>query len=125
MAYLNLYPPVVNTYMPAFINEGACRVYFSLSPYNDIGDIKYAQVSITYQQSNLSALNKDYKNDIKVCNIQIDNNVVNSNQKYYVDIQAQDLDGGKFLINTYYKNHPSFEYLNYNIIIHIKIIYIT
>ena len=102
MAYLNLYPPVVDTYMPAFTVTENCRIYFSLSPYNNIADIKYAQVSIVYQQSNLSALSKDYKNDIKVCKIQIDNNVTNSNKKYYIQIDAQDLTNG-FTINTYYK----------------------
>ena len=38
----NLYPPIVATYMPAFlINSGnavkdTCRVYFSISAYNSL-----------------------------------------------------------------------------------------
>ena len=28
---INLYPPIVNTYMPAFLVDDVCRVYFSLS----------------------------------------------------------------------------------------------
>ncbi len=103
MAYLNLYPPVVSTYMPAFLNTEDCKLYFSLSPYNNFSDIKYAQVSIVYQNSNLSALKKEYKNDIKVCDIHIDENVKNSDQKYYVVINAKDLAENKFAINTYYK----------------------
>lgn len=103
MAYLNLYPPVINTYMPAFINTGNCKVYFSLSSYNNFSDIKYAQVSIVYQNSNLSALRNEYKNDIKVCDIYIDENKKDSNQKYYIVIEAQDLAKQQFEINTYYK----------------------
>ena len=37
MALNNLYPPIVDTYMPAFTideeGKGTCRVYFALSPY--------------------------------------------------------------------------------------------
>ena len=36
----NLYPPIVSTYMPAFIRTTACRIYFSLSIYNSIEEIK-------------------------------------------------------------------------------------
>ena len=57
MAINTLYPPVVDTYMPAFKitevpetetvngeektiikNEGTCRIYFGISKYNDLGD---------------------------------------------------------------------------------------
>ena len=112
MAYLNLYPPVINTYMPAFINTGNCKVYFSLSPYNNFQDIKYAQISISYQNSNLSALRKEYKNEIKICDISVDNNIKNSNQKYYVTIDARDLADEMFAINTYYKVQIRFTHSN-------------
>ena len=52
----NLYPPIVDTYMPAFIRTTACRIYFSLSIYNSIEEIKNVQIVISNQNTNLSAL---------------------------------------------------------------------
>ena len=62
MALNNLYPPIVDTYMPAFTideeGKGTCRVYFALSPYNS-GIITDIWVSVTDQNTNLSLLNTD------------------------------------------------------------------
>ena len=67
----NLYPTIFkNAYAPAFdkTNPQGCRIYFSLSPYNSLGDFaKYessgkeviadlVQVSIQNQNTNYSAL---------------------------------------------------------------------
>jgi len=30
----NLYPPIVDTYTPAFIYNETCKVYFDISSYN-------------------------------------------------------------------------------------------
>ena len=104
MALMNLYPPIVDTYMPAFLYTESCKIYFSLSPYNNFNDIKYAQVVLTYQNSNLTALNsKHYPNEIKVCDIAEDNTVSNTNKKYYITINQNDLNDEFFLINNYYK----------------------
>lgn len=104
MAYSNLYPPIVETYMPAFLRTQSCQVYFSLSPYNNFEDIKYAQVSIVYQNSNLSALSSVYyPNEIKVCDIYEDATVTNSNNKYYISLSPLDIEQGVFAENTYYK----------------------
>lgn len=104
MALMNLYPPIVDTYMPAFLYTESCKIYFSLSPYNNFNDIKYAQVTLTYQNSNLTALNsKHYPNEIKVCDIAEDNTISNTNKKYYITINQNDLNDESFLINNYYK----------------------
>lgn len=104
MALINLYPPIVDTYMPAFLYTESCKIYFSLSPYNSFNDIKYAQVTLTYQNSNLTALNsKHYPNEIKVCDIAEDNTISNTNKKYYITINQNDLNDESFLINNYYK----------------------
>lgn len=104
MALMNLYPPIVDTYMPAFLYTESCKIYFSLSPYNNFNDIKYAQVTLTYQNSNLTALNsKHYPNEIKVCDIAEDNTISNINKKYYITINQNDLNDEFFLINNYYK----------------------
>lgn len=104
MALMNLYPPIVDTYMPAFLYTESCKIYFSLSPYNSFNDIKYAQVTLTYQNSNLTALNsKHYPNEIKVCDIVEDSTIGNTNKKYYITINQNDLNDESFLINNYYK----------------------
>lgn len=104
MALINLYPPIVDTYMPAFLYTESCKIYFSLSPYNSFNDIKYAQVTLTYQNSNLTALNsKHYPNEIKVCDIVEDSAIGNTNKKYYITINQNDLNDESFLINNYYK----------------------
>ena len=71
----NLYPPVVDTYMPAFIADspGECRIYFSLSKYNSLGsvtDIKNDDkiysvwVSLTNQYTNAPLLDTEiYKSN--------------------------------------------------------------
>lgn len=101
---VNLYPPIVDTYMPAFLNTGTCKIYFSLSPYNNKDDIHSAQVTVNYQSSNLTALSATkYPNEIKYCQIQEDKNV-KGNKKYYIVIKPkEDLIGEKFAINTFYK----------------------
>ena len=51
-----LYPPIVDTYMPAFINDDACTVYFSLSSYNSLEDIRGLQFTVKRQANNVTAL---------------------------------------------------------------------
>ena len=98
----NLYPPIINTWMPAFIRTSPCKVYFSLSDYNSIENIQNAQVIVNYQNNNLSALDPiQYPAGIKIAKIDIDNNVQGSN-KYYITISPSDLDGG-FELNQFYK----------------------
>lgn len=102
----NLYPPIINTYMPAFvINDSGpttCRIYFSLSIYNSLKEIKNVQVTISNQNTNASVLNKQvYPSGIKLCSIGIDNSR-QSDDKYYIDIISADLEQN-FQINQYYK----------------------
>ena len=104
----NLFPPVCDTYMPAFlINSGntlkdTCRVYFSISLYNSFSDIKNAQITVVNQNTNISVLDKSkYPCEIMLTNIYKDSNRL-SDDKYYVDIKTNDIDGG-FQINQYYK----------------------
>ena len=66
MASYVLYPPVIDSYMPAFQaspkdaeNEKPCRVYFSFSNFNSSKDIEngHVQAVIKYQSSGLDAVN--------------------------------------------------------------------
>ena len=105
---INLYPPVTETYMPAFligssdIQKNICRVYFSISLYNSLSDIKNAQVTVANQNTNLSVLNKTkYPCEIMLTDIKIDLTRT-SDDKYYIEIKPSDIEEG-FVINQYYK----------------------
>ena len=56
---INLYPPIVDTYVPAFLTDSGtdkdiCRIYFTLSQFNTMNDIKNVQVTVRSQYTNLS-----------------------------------------------------------------------
>ena len=110
MATINLYPPVVDTYMPAFLIEqnkseskNICRVYFSLSLYNSSTDIANVQVTVTNQNTNISALDTyKYPTGIMLTKLQTDLTRA-SNDRYFIEITPSDIDGGAFEINKYYK----------------------
>ena len=103
----NLYPPILKTYMPAFIansnevEESTCKVYFSLSPYNKITDIANVQVTIRDQDSNKSMLKRaDYPSEVKITSIQEDTS--RTIDRYFIEIPKSDIQGG-WRINKYYR----------------------
>ena len=103
----NLYPPIVKTYMPAFvtnssnIEETTCKVYFSLSPYNKSTDIANVQVTIRDQNSNKSMLKRaDYPSEVKITSLQED--TTRKVDKFYIEIPEADIQGG-WKINKYYR----------------------
>lgn len=103
----NLYPPIVKTYMPAFvtnsdnIEETTCRVYFSLSPYNKSTDIANVQVTIRDQNSNKSMLKRaDYPSEVKITSLQED--TARKIDRFYIEIPEADIQGG-WKINKYYR----------------------
>lgn len=99
----NLYPPVINTYMPAFLRTQSCRIYFSLSAYNSISEIANAQISVTNQNTNLSALNAStYPAEIKISSVSTDANIT-TDYKYYVTLSPSDMKNGTFELNQFYK----------------------
>ena len=102
----NLYPPIVKTYMPAFLTEGTeeettCRVYFSLSPYNNSVDIANVQVTVRDQNTNKSMLKKaDYPSSVKITSLQEDTSKLVD--RFYIEIPETDIQGG-WQINKYYR----------------------
>lgn len=99
----NLYPAVVSTYMPAFVRTSACRVYFSLSIYNNVDEIKNVQVIINNQNTNLSALDpKLYPAGIKITELQVDYGAI-GDDKYFISIAPEDLKTKEFELNQFYK----------------------
>ena len=104
----NLFPPVLDVYMPAFLigssdsQKNICKVYFSISLYNSLSDIMNAQVTVTNQNTNLSMLNKSkYPCEIMLTDIKLDATKA-SDDKYYIEIKTSDIEEG-FQINQYYK----------------------
>lgn len=103
MAIINLYPPVIDSYMPAFlVKQSTIRIYFSISIYNNFSDIKNAQVTISNQYTNISVLDDEkYPCSIMLTPIFVDN-TREGNDKYYIEIKNTDIKDG-FQINQYYK----------------------
>ena len=100
----NLYPPIIDSYMPAFLaDSGICKIYFSLSSFNKQNDIENVQVAIFNQNTNSSVLNKTkYPSEIMLTTLSKDENKI-GDDCYYIQINASDLMSGAFLINQYYK----------------------
>ena len=105
---INLYPPIVDTYAPAFLvdsgtDKDICRIYFTLSQFNTMADIANIQVTVRSQYTNLSVLDKSkYPSEIMITNIQEDTTKT-SDDRYYIELNKTDIQGGKFEINQYYK----------------------
>lgn len=99
----NLFPPIIETAMPAFIYNEGIDIYFSISLYNSYNDIrKNAQITVRDQKNNLSVLNQTaYPAGIKICEV-YENTDVQTDEKYYVHLDPEDLEYG-FQVNHYYK----------------------
>ena len=100
----NLYPPIFQqSYAPAFIYTGKSKVYFSISMYNNLSDIRQdlVQVSVQRQKTNQSALSRNkYPNGILITALHIDPN--KETNPYYIEINSSDIENG-FNLNEYYK----------------------
>ena len=79
----DLFPPIIDSYMPGFLPAHGCRVYFSISSYNNFNDISKAEISLKYQIDNSSALIDNAEFIEK--SISIDS-LKTSNDKYYFEI---------------------------------------
>ena len=98
----NLYPPIMDTFMPSFTGN-QCNVYFELSDFNTIENINtnLVQVSVRYQESNITALNSP--NGIILASMQPELDGNNSpTGRYYITIDESDLTSG-FDKGKYYK----------------------
>lgn len=98
MASLALYPPIVDSYSPAFIasSDAVCRVFFSLSNFNSINDFQTVQATVVKQDSGLSVVDEKtdsdghYRKTGIILNL-IPHAVSGKDNLYYVDILNSDL----------------------------------
>lgn len=102
----NLYPPIFKqSYVPAFIYNQKCKIYFSISIYNNISELhptKPVQVIVQNQKTNQYVLNESkYPSGIMLTTLQIDN-TRSGQDKYYIEISSSDIKNG-FSLNEYYK----------------------
>lgn len=100
----NFYPPIVETYMPAFVKTQSCRVYFALSQYMNKEDIKGIHVTVRDQYMNLSALDPvKYPSEMMLLSgILNEDPTIKTDYKYYIEINDSDIKNG-FTNNLYYK----------------------
>lgn len=74
---MNLYPPIVDSSLPAFPAKHLCIIPYKVSQYNSPQDIKNVQISLVYQDSGKTALNTSlYPNEIIFMNRAPDSNSV-------------------------------------------------
>ena len=102
----NLYPPIFKqSYVPAFIYNQKCKIYFSISIYNNILELhptKPVQIIVQNQKTNQYVLNESkYPSGIMLTTLQIDNTRFGQD-KYYIEISSSDIKNG-FSLNEYYK----------------------
>ena len=108
----NLYPPIVQDTLPAFIRTKSCRIYFSLSTYNSLEEIKNVQISLVNLQTNISAFKTDvYPSGIKITNIVPDFETYDD-YNYYVQINPADLVENSFELGQFYKIQLRFTSIN-------------
>ena len=89
----------VHTTNPKYI----CRIYFNISAYNTIEEILHAQITVRNQYTNKSSLNTDkYPCEIALKEIHYDETRI-SDDKYYIELKPEDMEGNNFDIDTYYK----------------------
>lgn len=97
-----IYPPIIDSYMPVFDREKECRIYFSLSIYNNLNDININQVQVTVndQYTNKNLLIDPIGITIKPI---IEDTEKTGEDRYYISLVGNDLAKGQFELNKYYK----------------------
>ena len=111
----NLYPPILNnTFNPAFIYNGNCKIYYKISQYNQPSQLssnKPVQITVQDLKTNKTVLHDEkYPSGIKLAEL-----VASQNNPGYYQIQLEKSDhvnrsgdednngDVNFKLNTYYK----------------------
>lgn len=122
-----LYPPLIDTFMPAFQYNQSATVNFTISPYNSYADIRYMHVTLVDQRTNQSVLTSDSTkipsgtkiiNDIWIIPFNYSNpqngpviwkpNYENNFYTLYIPTDVLKNDNG-FITNNYYKLQIRFD----------------
>ena len=100
-----LYPPILDYSMPAFALDNSnpiVRIYFGLPVYNSWSEVGSVHITVRYFSNNANALGTGYPAKIKVATPMTDNDRITRQDKYYIELSSEDLDGG-FQVGTIYK----------------------
>ena len=109
----NLYPPLVEDILPSInYKQDSFKIYFTFPLYTSSTDIDYIQVSITNQQTNLSAFSADYPVGIKVTSKWFVEDL-DSEYNYYIEVNKSELLNGGLQLNNFYKVQLRFGNLLY------------
>ena len=103
---VNIYPPVLNTYMPAYLKEGEVvdgikgyKIYLSLSDYNVYDEVKNnVQVTLVRQDTNKNV----FSATAAAAGIHI-TSLKQEEDRYYIILAANDLNPKYLLTDIYYK----------------------
>lgn len=97
----NLYPPIVESFYPAFLGteDAVCRIHFTLSKLNvvDLDKVNSAHIVVTKQETGLSIVNKQDDKDngrYRATGIILDAPIEEDDIGYYVNIYSNDIAGG-------------------------------
>lgn len=119
MAANNLFPPIIDDYLPAFLQaDNSCNIVFKLAQFNVESefDLSLTQITISNLNTNKSMLNLlKYPNEIKIAKAEVLNK---ANKTYFIKLDntesKKDENGNiidswsllktdQFELNTYYK----------------------
>ena len=100
MANMYLYPPILDSSMPVFNKNGSCNIYYSLSKFNSVDDIKSIQISVMYQKSGINAVKKISDNEKKryrdtgiIILNEVPTVVLGKSNLYSITINPEDING--------------------------------
>lgn len=117
MASNNLFPPIIDDYLPAFLQaDNSCNIVFKLAQFNKETefDLSLTQITISNLNTNKSMLNpQKYPNEIKIAEATSNGDgtysiILNNIEKKY-DAEGQEIERwsllktDQFELNTYYK----------------------
>lgn len=98
MSSKTIYPPIVDSYMPAFkAGNTPCRVYFSLSKFNGSSDFTSVHISVVKQNTGMNVVKTTDNSETgryRATGIIINakpTKVLNEDNLYYVEITDDDL----------------------------------
>lgn len=104
-----LFPPIIDSYLPAFKKNEDVRIYFSMGKYNSPEQIKTVHCKVKRVDNGESLLKKDlYPSGIKVTTFMKEENSV----LYYITIPFSDIEWEE---RTYYNVQLRFSTLNNNL----------
>lgn len=120
MASSVLYPPIAESYSPAFIakEDSVCKIYFSLSKFNSSTDFTSAHFTVLKQGSGANMVNKKtngenrYRNAGIVLNVPVVK-VEDKDNLFYIEVLNEDILGG-WEIGTIYNIQLRLSMMEYN-----------